>query len=126
MHLYVIARGIVDRLNRWENDCLAQYYPYKYAKDKPLGMVQLNVRPVQLYEIVFPKESLPKVLSYLWPKSIEKKSNMLCTFLRKVLGLKRFPSMKGLKPHFQAMSRNVTVHPVGMKEDKVVDGIEQL
>ena len=71
MHLYVLARGQADRLKRWVNDCLARYYTLKYGEDKDgkplMGKVQLSMRPIQLYEIVFPEEHLEAVCSALQP-----------------------------------------------------------
>ena len=64
MHLYVLARGINDCLKRWENDLSALYFPVKYNANGKVenGKVRLAVRPIQLYEIVFPEESLNDVL----------------------------------------------------------------
>lgn len=124
MHLYVIARGIRTRLQEWENDVLAQYLPYKYDANKPKGEVQLSLRPIQLYEVVFPEEHYDKVLSALQP--YDERAGALARVLRKILRLA--PVKKGI-PASQFKRRHpwVSIIGVGAKKDKRdKDGIELL
>jgi len=131
MHLYVIARGHIDRLRRWENDLAARYYPYKYTKNESPGMVQLAVRPVQLYEIVFPKAATTNVLQTIFPYQNEI-MNKYAFGLRKMLGLKKIPDIRkaglGRKEVYQGgiLSDYVGVIGVGIKEDRFENGIEKL
>ena len=132
MHLYVIARAQADRLKRWENDILARYYPFKYHKDKPDGKVQLALRPIQLYEIVFPEEHLDKVVSAIQPYGGFNFNTgwtmKLRKLLTKVLHLEPIPKVeKGKDDQNQAIYNDyVDVAGIGIKKDKYIDGIEQL
>lgn len=71
MHLYVVARAPLDRLKRWENDIASKAFPYLWNADcrfpPQWGMYQVGIRPIQLYEIVFPRESLNDVLGMIQP-----------------------------------------------------------
>lgn len=122
--MYVIARGQYDRLQRWVNDCLARYYEFKYGETedgKPkIGRLQLSMRPIQLYEVVFPSEHLNKVIALLQPyggygfRSGFKKK--IVTFLRKVLKLKPIP--KGIPKDPTMFHDFVDCMGIGIKEDK--------
>ena len=124
MHLYVLARGNKDRVDRWVNDCLARYYPYKYSNKEPPGLLQLSVRPIQLYEIVFPKNHLNDVLSFTYPLDFPITRNYVKA-IRKILGLKKI-NMNGIKPNPLVNSRDVAVTGIGIKEDSFKNGIEQI
>jgi len=118
-----MARGIKDKLDRWVNDMLAQYLPYEYAKDKK-GLVQLSMRPIILYEIVFPEEHLDYVLGLMRHKHDYKSKFVF--LLRKMLGAKAIK-----KPYPEWNKRVITgdfvsVIPVGIKKDEFIKGIEQL
>ena len=70
MHLYIATRGIKDRVDRLINDLAARYYPYKAGEvaGKPvIGSMQLSVRPLQFWELVFPEEALEEVCWVLHP-----------------------------------------------------------
>jgi len=79
MHLYVVARGHIDRLRRWENDVSSKFLPYMVSAGRrntdnnawltlpQWGMFQLSIRPIQLYEIIFPEPCLNEVLSMIQP-----------------------------------------------------------
>ena len=60
MHLYILARGIKHEFDRFVNELSAKYLPmmWKGKKDenKKLYNMQVSVRPIQLFEVVFPKE----------------------------------------------------------------------
>lgn len=68
MHAYALVRAEKDRLRKWMNDLSAQWFKFRFKgpKDEIIdGKVQLSVRPVQLLEIVFPKECEAEVMSVL-------------------------------------------------------------
>jgi hypothetical protein len=135
MHLYVIARGIKDDLERWENDILAQYVKHDVIVDgkKQEGKVRVAVRPVQLYEIVFPEKSLNRVLNIVKP-SIKDYGGRYKYFykmfagLRKILGLSSIPEWQTENNgEFFVSNKWVGVHGIGLKKDKFdKNGIELL
>jgi len=126
MHLYLVTRGIKDRTDRWVNDCLARYYDYKCGEvaGKPIvGRLQLSMRPIQLYEVVFPEEHLNQVISDLQPYGgyglQEGFIKKLVSLLRRMLKLEDIP--KGILPNNTSVfSEGVDVFCVGMKKDKMI------
>ena len=103
MHLYVMTRGQLDFTNRWANNLTAKYYPYKFDKDKRPGMVQLALRPMQFWEIVFPEPYLDQVLSIVQPydggntKPPDKGGGFSIQgkIMQKVLGMSRIMGLSG-------------------------------
>jgi len=140
MHLYVAAKGIKPHLEKWQNDLLAQWIP-KWKDGKPLmtpngkqrQYVQLAVRPVQLFEVGFPKEELDNVMNIIGTSNYVLKRypmlNMGAKMLRKTMKLNEVPKPKKPMPFMQPhpMFKSVAVIPIGLKDDlKGDDGTEQL
>lgn len=150
MHLYVAARGNLDRLKRWENDLTGKYNPYLINAGRrttdnkgwlvaPVwGMYQLAVRPIQLYEIIFPEHAKDAVLGMIQPyggygiKPL--KTKILRGALSKMLGidLEEIPEVKpeegvvdqegNFTPPRNFLIRDgVDVLGIGIKKDKVVE-----
>jgi len=127
MHLYLIARGSKDRLDRWVNDCLARYYPIKTGfigdDGKKQGTptdqfkLQLSMRPIQLYEVVFPKDSLNDVVAALQPYGGYGIKRGWLNALRKLLKLKPIP--QGIPRTFDLNREFVDICGIGIKEDKM-------
>jgi|SRR3990167_723890 len=147
MHLYVIAKGHYDNLERWRNDLLAQWLPtYKNGKKVFRGvnadgipiqeMRRLSIRPVQLYEIGFAKEELDSVLSmvcpmdnYLYHDTHFPALRKFVNWTRKLLGMKEAPIPKTLYPPTQPnpVDKAVMVAPLGLTDDIMSpDGEEQI
>lgn len=127
MHLYVIMRGIKNNVDNLINDLQAQFFPYevKKGKDKGIYQAQFAVRPIQLYEFVFPEDALPVVQKTLWnnqdgyyPTEDNWKIKKMMQFLRKVLGASKMPPIP--KDALPRPLRNfdVAIQPVGIKKDK--------
>lgn len=126
MHLLVTIRGHMDVVNRFVNDLMAQYLPFKYAKDKKPGALQLAVRPIRLYEIVFPEEHLNEVLAMVQPYDGTKMEKRLAYGLRKLLRLKALPKKPVPKSH-RVYKRFCSVTGIGLKDDeKGEDGVQKL
>lgn len=126
MHLYITTRGIKQDVDRFIQDLQAQYFPIEHSGKKAL--VQLAMRPIQLWEVVFPEPCLNEVIRTLDPE-IQKNNKMPSIFtagLRKSLGLKKAPD-KDLnippRPLFKGWTQ---VELIGMKKDNYIDGNEQL
>lgn len=123
MHLYVLTRGILSSTKQWENDLAAQYLPFEVlekGKKKPSPyLAQLAVRPVNLYEIVFPEECLDDVLGMVKPSSSKVVTGKFDGFVKRftrMMGLKKIPkyTKKRIPP-----GDGVTVIGLGLKNDKV-------
>jgi hypothetical protein len=89
--MYIIARGHLDRLRRWEQDLTSKYFPYPYEPLRDgkarIGNMQLSVRPIQLYEVVFPKEYLNDVCQLIQPYGGYGISPKIINLLRKGLNV---------------------------------------
>ena len=121
MHLYVLARGIKPNLDKFVNDLLAQYLPYRFGPEKGMvGQIQLGVRPIELLEIAFPKESLDQVLEMVWPYDETGGIHKYVSFIRKLIpGLKDIPPRpKKAKFTPRVYRKSVSVLGLGIKEDE--------
>ena len=117
MHFYCIARGVKDPLERWINDLLAQYYPYKFDKDKPPGILQLAVREIKLLEIVYPEEHHENVMKIVQPRhGWDRRVRRQARILRKILKLDKMV----LRDYGCGLptSTYISVIPLGTKKDK--------
>lgn len=123
MHLYVLTRGILSATKQWENDLAAQYLPLEVlekGKKKPTKYLsQLAIRPVNLYEIVFPEDSLQDVLGMVKPeihKGVVGKFSAFIKYFSKMMGLKPIPKYE---PKALPLGDGVSVIGLGLKKDKV-------
>ncbi len=125
MHFFFILRGIKHDFDRFcqELECLKWPMP---MKDNLSGQVKMNLvqgalRPIQLFEYVFPKESFEEVWRTMGIGAPEDKYyylNKYAFLLRKVLGAKRIPDKINLEGAKQFIyNRNLQIYPIGIKED---------
>jgi len=123
MHLYVIARANEPELERWKQELLAQYLPFEYDKNKPKGELQVSVRPIQLFEIVFPEEHLEKVLGAVQP--YDQRAGHWGDLLRRMLKLGKI--RKKVPPNrFKQRHPHVSIIGIGVKRDRFINGIEEI
>lgn len=126
MHLYMLTRGIKPLVDNYINDLLAQYFPYAPDTTGKMQMLQLSIRPIQLWEVVFPMECLKGVMETVLPyESIDTWQptpgwrGMKMDMLRMALGAQKLPPLKldskALRPIRKA---NLAVYPFAIKEDK--------
>jgi len=122
MHLYLLSRGVKNRMSEWENDLGAQWMPLNYKMPdgtiKP-GRVKLAIREVKLHEIVFPKEYEESVMGLLNP-SVGKDTQIgkwtsIIPKLARFLGLKK--PIKKWKRSNIIDSNGVSCLALGTKED---------
>jgi len=139
MHLYVLAKGIKPDLEKWQNDLLAQYLPVwekgvlKKAPDGKQHVVQLAIRPIQIFEVGFHKENLDMVMNVIGTGDYILNRYPLLKMgaeaFRGIMGLKQVPTPKnpiGLLQPYNA-GKSVAVVPIGLKDDVInKDGQEQL
>lgn len=124
MHAFVTARGMPDYINRWENDCLAHHLPFFYDFYKPAGSIQFSLRPVRIYDCVFPARQYETAMSMLRPNSGEDMKTILFA-LRKIMGAEKPAPYKYDKTKW-IPRQNVSVNVIGVKQDKWKNGIEQI
>ncbi len=128
MHMYVIARGIDKELRQWMNDVGAMFLPIQYAKGKH-GKVRVAIRPIQLFEIVFPEEQEEFMSAAIQDNTgSNRKKNFLfnpfCTLLRKAM---RLSECKNVQANGAIINPYVAIAKVGTKKDeRNEDGIELL
>lgn len=135
MHLYIAVRGILDRINRWENDLSATYYPFKLNKENAKkfgmehGMLQCSVRPIRLYEIIVPETAMPSLLRKVQPCKVwNKHYEKFIWMVMKALKLKKV-DYKKIPARVSSDSMcwdGVQCTAIGTKKDKYEDGQEQL
>ena len=148
----MMVRGIKQQMDLWEMFMQTQMFHWKrnkllkdkkgnYRKNKDgtfkrgpdeLTRVQGALRPIQLYEYVFPEECLKEVIPMLNMHditSVRPEVNNFAWILRKMMKLKKlpdYPEMKG-KPQTDLTGRyipchnGVAVYPIGIKLDGKAD-----
>lgn len=117
MHLYTIPRGIKNEVDMAINDLQAQFLPYIYQGKQVY--VQLAVRPLIPYELVFPKEHLQLVLNTIWdtdPVPDNYWIDKMCKGMRLALGAKPLPKLDK-KTKLLIRNKNIGWLPIGVKDD---------
>jgi len=126
-HLYIVTRGIKHLADEFIKQLSCKYLPMKVFKGDVAGIdktqncqVQVAVRPIQLWEIVYPKEHQDLMLNTLLGGTQggtnHKKHQKFANMMRKVLGIKKIPKYKtDLKLPIQNASVDVTA--IGVKDD---------
>jgi len=96
--------------------------------------VQLAMRPIQLWEVVFPKQHLPMLLKTVkWSGEMKPEIKMHMDMLRRIIKAKKIPKfdMEKTKPRI-LYHQNVAIYPIGIKPDATwpkghqFEGLEQL
>jgi len=127
----MITRGIKHAVDQFITELQGKYMPMKAraADDKELKdfMVQMMVRPIQLWECVFPEEckdiALSTLLSQKLPKdgmTQHKKHNKFLWAIRKALGAEPVPEYDN-KIKMPISSDWVEVVGIGVKKDYWID-----
>ena len=139
-----MTRGIKTDVDRFINDLQGKYLPFTInseADAKALNIkggkgtyqVQVAVRPIQLWEIVYPEEHNDLMLTTIFgnkqgAKGVthQKKHRPFVAMIRKWLGVKKLPDYddKAALPIYKA---NTEFVGIGVKEDyKLEDGTQAL
>lgn len=103
----------------------SQMFPFKRknlktGKDETIA-VQGGLRPVQLWEYVFPEESLPDVLTMLNMNDVKKDyaiSSAKMALLRAATKSKKIPKTKKTKRTRFIPTEWVSLHGIGIKKDR--------
>ena len=132
MHLYTLLRGIKDRQDATINDLQAMNLTQQNTENgkKVDTYSQLQVRPVQLMEFVFPEEHLNLILSTMNYRDNKENCGMDKAMMafRAMLKLKKIPELDYKKiPRQLIRKEHVAFHHIGIKKDNFnEDGIELL
>ena len=136
-----MTRGIKKEVDDFIRQLQGKWYEHKWLPTGWKGSeeeraieekrhVQVQVRPIQLWEIVYPESSRDLMLTTILGRKQQnvtqhKKHNKWIWALRKMLGIKPVGEYNG---DFQSpiVKEHIEVIGVGEKEDYYVDGYEQL
>ena len=124
MHLYLLTRGTLRAVREWREALSNCYLPMEVKnKDGKVekAVAQLQVRPVELYEIVFPEEHEKAVMGMVKPMTdlgiYGKKWGKYIRWIIKKLGLK--PPITDFKPSLLPPNLGVTALALGTKKDAI-------
>jgi len=132
MHLYAISRGHKPRVDEWISDLQAIWLPFDFThpitKEKQ-NLIKLGIRPIQLWEFIFPKEHLEIMSRTIihTPHAFSKKEEFFVKQFRKLLKAKEVPKFNEEGKKYFTLNTDVEVTPIGIKEDETAPGgYEQL
>lgn len=152
MHAYGITRGIKKEVDDFITQLQGKYLPFRVEKEGTAGiakgdwMAQLQVRPIQLWEFVFPRRSKDIMLTTLFgPSGTEKQADIktknnevarkatkhsrhdkMIWAIRKAIGAEKIPEYN-CSQILPISKIGVDVVPIGIKEDYTFeDGTEAL
>lgn len=115
----MLTRGIKDQVDIFIRDLQAQFL--QYGAD-PNFKVQLQVRPIQFWEIVFPENNLAtmiKTFGGLPPSSKNDWKQKYFSLLRKTLKAKPIPKIDLTNASSLLVQRNcVGIELIGIREDQ--------
>ena len=128
MHLYFISRGVKHQRDIWVKFMETQMFNWERT-NKTTGLkentiVQGALRPIELWEYVFPEEHLQQVMNNMMFTEEAAKcykhvsgKNLTMAVLRKALGAKPLPKLE-VKPIDKIMRmQGVAVEPIGVRAD---------
>lgn len=127
MHLYFLTRGVKQQRDLFVMFMQSQMFNWKRKnlktnKDETIA-VQGALRPIELWEYVFPEECLSEVLTMLDIKNVVAKYGSLGKtkekILRRMLGkdVKPLPDWKETKINKYVEKRGLAIYPIGIKKD---------
>ena len=131
MHFFFLSRGIKHQRDQWVTHMQSQFWTWERTnlktKKKETTFIQGSLRPIEMWEYVFPEEHLENVLKnmhVLHPdvechKGANFKQQALLTILRKALGAEKLPDFKDSMSRDRVMSvPGMAIHPIGIKKDE--------
>jgi len=135
MHLYIITRGIKHEVDKFITQLQGKYLPFEVKKGaaglkKGKYMIQTSVRPIQLWEIAYPKEHNDLMCASLLNKDkgkpLQKWQEKFVWGIRKALKLKKIPKYK-TDEIFPISRDHMEIVGLGVKEDySFEDGTEAI
>ncbi len=118
MHLYFMTRGIKKEVDHFVNDMSAQYFPYKMGGK--MYHTQLAMRPIQLWEVVFPETAMNEVLKTTFTTNpVDRKEFGLgLGMVRKMLKVEPVPKFDENAMGRIVNKNFVAIYPIGIKRDE--------
>ena len=138
MHLYLLTRGMKFWSDEFIKQLEGKYLAWKVAKDGTAGFkagnyaTQIQVRPIQLYEIVFPEEHKDLVLTTCLGKNNGMKGKTQYTWQQKYINWMRWILKLEPIPEYNdaaempIMRQHIELIGIGIKKDRYEDGTEML
>ena len=128
MHLIFAASGIKHDMEQFEKFMQTATFPMTYTdKDgkEVKAYIQSQLRPMVLYDFVFPKENLDVVLNTLDPKRAvsmtdgkgTKILSKTISMIRRALKLKSIPKSDKKKGEFPLYKKNIRIVGIGVRDD---------
>lgn len=119
----MITRGIKYRIDQFITELQGKYLSFKYKGED--AFVQVAVRPIQLWEVVFPKEHLDVMMTTLFGsdpnwmggRTQHKKHQKYVNWLRKLLGISSPPTKYDTSMSLPLTRKDMESVCVGIKED---------
>src|SRR3990167_10644419 len=128
MHLYIATRGQKHLVETYMNNLQAIMLPYEPSPHKNgNSLLQIGVRPLQLWEIAFPEQHLNSVLTSLGGSEFRTEDKRwmpsLIGYLLKlkiILGLKDIPKDYDKSKAFAVPNRDpaIDIKYIGIKKDE--------
>ena len=132
-HTYIMTRGVKHLVDLFITQLQGKFLPFKLKKErgkKPVDtLLPVAVRPIQLWEVVYPKDQETLMMNTLFGPNggvtQHKKHEKFVWGLRKILGVKPIPDYEpgdalGInKDHIEVVG-------IGTKDDYDVEGTEML
>jgi len=130
--MYTVIRGQKDKVDNFINDL--QAINMVYGDPTPGGLrhtVQLGVHPIQLYELVFPKEHFEMILNTIAPNFNNTEGRqaqmLLLQKARFLVKGTKIPLVNLIgKPRYIVRNQAVSTYPFAIKEDQVWQGVPVL
>ncbi len=135
-HLYLMTRGVDRFVKDFFNQLGSLWVPHKWlppggkkgVDDK--RVTRIHVRPIQIHEIVYPREDRDKVLTTILGKTQpnvtqHKKHNKFIWAIRKALGVKEVGEYDD-KVSYPIDKSHIEMIGIGEKDDYEIDGYEQI
>ena len=124
MHVYILTRGIKNLQDQFITELQGKYLPYRFPNPKTKELetfhVQVGVRPIQLFEIVFPEEHKDIMLRTILSgdgKPLIKSHKKWIWALRKALGVEPIPEFQTKGEELPLQKANVDKIGIGIKKD---------
>ena len=138
MHSYLLTRGIKHEVDQFITELQGKYLPFKWRdvnnKDSKIQdtMVQLGVRPIQLWEIVYPEECRDVIMTTLFGQPAKegertagmtqhKRHGKFIWLIRKMLGIKEPPKTWNTNQKMPIRCQGIELIHIGDKQDYWVD-----
>lgn len=129
MHLYIITRGIKEASEKFIKELSSKYVPMPFTNKKTGKKTNVatvvHVRPIQLYEVVFPKEQLDTMLTTIFPtnegKSNNKKAEKIFKWIRRFLPMRNIPETWDTSKKMLVAGEGVDRIALGIKDDVMMD-----